>query len=233
MTIESILKGIGKNMISGAAGMVPFGDDVFEILSSLITGDKYYGIEPVASQAISDGVSSIYNLSATFRNIGESVLNDDPVDWNAVAIDADDCADSITKLFGIPYENVINVLNACVRQGSTAVKGKYVGEYISMQMTTSKQSDTAKYADLIYRAYRSGDNESYDYMLKDMVANGVDEETLMTKVYNKAKVAAYAEARRLIDDGKQAEARSAIRKLAKDFGKDYKTVWKSFQRTME
>ena len=92
--------GIGKDVLGGAAGMIPFGSDVWEALSSVIFNDRYYGYSSAAESAINDILSSISSSASAILN-GKMT----PAKWKKLAKDA-------AQTLGIPAKNIANLINA-------------------------------------------------------------------------------------------------------------------------
>ena len=168
MTVLSALKGIGKDMLGGAAAMIPFGSDVWELLSSKLFGDTYYGMDAVTVQALTDAVSSLSGLTDLLTNTVNRIAKDVAVDWNETRLKFDNYFDDISKALGIPYENVNNLFNAFYLQSAKAVQGENLGTYAAMKLTTSPSTYSADYYDLLYKAYTT-DREAYETIYADMI----------------------------------------------------------------
>lgn len=62
MTVLSVLKALGKDMAGGHLSSVPFGSDAWELLSSKLFGDQYYGMDAVTITALADTVNSLNGM---------------------------------------------------------------------------------------------------------------------------------------------------------------------------
>jgi len=91
--------GIGKDVLGGAAGMVPFGSDVWQLISSLLFKDKYYGYKSITDSAIYDALSSLYNF-ANSAGAGKLTINK-----------IKGYAKDLSQALGIPLKNVSNLIN--------------------------------------------------------------------------------------------------------------------------
>lgn len=195
MDIMSVLAGIGKDMLGGAASMVPFGSDVWEFLSSKLFGETYYGMDAVTVQAIGDAATSFGKLIDLVADTAKTLAQGEKLDWNDARLKADSYIDDMSKLLGIPYENVNNLFNALFLQSAKAIRGKYLGEYASLKWTASRTGDSGKYYDLLYKAYLD-DNAAYEEMYADMIDSGFDADKIRNAMESRMKASqgvSYAE----------------------------------------
>lgn len=184
MTLMSALAGISKDMIGGAFSNVPFGSDVWELLSSKVFGDQYYGMDAVTVAALTDAVKAVSDMTSLVFDTAKAMASDEPgTDWNEVRLKADGYIDDMSKLLGIPYENVANLFNAVFMHTAKAIKGKYLGEYATLKLTSNKESD---YFDLLYKSM-TNDRDAYEFIYADMVANGIDPKKISTNMENRMK----------------------------------------------
>ena len=176
LTTESVLKGIGKDMLGGAAGMVPFGSEAWELISSMLFGDKYYGLEAVTPSAISDlltaGQKAVTSLGQIYEDATSGDKTLDASYWNEQRLKFDSVFDAVSKVLGIPYENVLNLGKAIYRHAAKAVTGnKYEAEYAYLRLTTSTEKGSNDYLDNLYQAYRH-DPEAYQAIYSAMIDSG-------------------------------------------------------------
>lgn len=188
MTLTSALKGIGKDMISGAVSVVPFGTDVWEFLSSKLFDETYYGMDAVTVAAIADAVTSCGGLADLMAGTAKAMVKGENVDWNETRLEFDKYFDDISKTMGVPYENVVNLFNAVYLQSAKAVKGEYLGTYAAMKLTTSPADYSNDYYDLLYKAYTS-DKDAYETIYADMVSSGFDAAKIKSAMENRTKKA--------------------------------------------
>ena len=168
VSFPSATKGIGKDMLGGAVSVVPFGSDVWELLSSKLFGDSYYGMDAVTVQALTDAVTSVSGLTDLLTDTVKSMATGGEIDWKDAAYKTDNYIDDISKALGVPYENVVNLFNAIFLQSAKAVKGKYLGTYAAMKLTTNPTTYSKDYYDLLYKAY-CNDKAAYNELYADMV----------------------------------------------------------------
>lgn len=168
LTWLSFLKGLGINFAAGAAGQIPFGSEVYEGVYSLITGEKFYGMEAVSTNALNDAVSAAINAAKSVTKLIKGDLSiEDAIRSSVSAIE------DISKTFGIPVENVNKLVQMMFGAGAKAAFGKYMGEFYVMQITISTASSygKGKYYDLLYKAYVN-DRAQYSKMRAALVETG-------------------------------------------------------------
>lgn len=193
ITLGSVLGEMGKDMLGGAVSFVPFGSDVWELVSSKLFDETYYGMDAVTVQALTDAVKSISGLTELFSGVAKSLAKSEKVDWREAALAADNYFDDFSKALGIPYENVVNTFNAAYLNGAKWMKGKYLGTYAAMQLNTGYKSGTGDYYDLLWKALKAGDMDAYQTISEDLQKNieqyemtGESITSAMRSRYNKA-----------------------------------------------
>ena len=137
--------------------------------------------------------------------------------------------ESISDVTGIPLKNVLREMDTVVRTVGNAIGGVYYGEYLleKAHYNISNPDNRSKFYKHYTDALMAGDEAAADMILEDMVVNGIPYENIISKGYQVQKEAAFSEARKLIAAGKTEEAKSLIRKLAKQYDKSYTTLWKA------
>ena len=171
VSLESTLKALGKDMMGGAVAGVPFGSDAWELLSSKLFGDKYYGMDAVTITAISDTISSLSGASELIGETVQSMADGEEINWNQVRLKMDNYADDISKALGVPYENIANLINATYRQVCIRANGEYVGEYQALKLTTDPEKYSGDYYDILFKALQN-DRAAYEAIYEDMIGSG-------------------------------------------------------------
>lgn len=171
MTFVSVLTALGKDMVGGLLSGVPFGSDAWELASSKIFGDTYYGLDAVTVTAITDTLESLSGAYDLVTGAVKDITSGEEVNWNSVRLKADSYFDDISKALGIPYENIANLFNAVARQVCIKVNGKYVGTYQSLKLTVDPTKKSATYYDVLYDAYTK-DPDGYQKIYNDMISGG-------------------------------------------------------------
>lgn len=168
ITFGSVAGEVGKDMLGGVASFVPFGSDIWELVSSKLFDETYYGMDTVTVQALVDAATSISGLTDLFSGMAKSLVKGEPVDWNETRLAADNYFDDFSKALGIPYENVVNAFNAAYLNGAKWMKGKYLGTYAALQLTTGYDSGTGEYYDLLWKTLKAADMDAYHTISKDL-----------------------------------------------------------------
>lgn len=168
ITFGSVAAEVGKDMLGGVASFVPFGSDIWELVNSKLFDETYYGMDAVTVQALTDAVKSISGLTELFSGTAKSLATGEAVDWNETRLAADNYFDDFSKALGIPYENVANAFNAAYLNGAKWMKGRYLGTYAAMQLTTGYESGTGDYYDLLWKTLKAGDMDAYQTISKDL-----------------------------------------------------------------
>lgn len=170
-SLQSVASALGKDMIGGQLSTVPFGSDAWELVSSRLFGDQYYGMDAVTVTAISDTIGSLNGMGELIGSTLKSVSAGEDVNWDSARIKLDGYMDDISKAAGVPYENVVNLFNAGYRHACIAALGKYQGEYAALKLTADPEKKASSYYDLLYKAMERAP-EQYDAIYRDMAAGG-------------------------------------------------------------
>ncbi len=168
VTAASFMKALGKDMIGGAASVVPFGSDAWEVVSSLTSGDTYYGMDAVTVSAVADTVTSVVGLYNLVKDGIEAVQEGEEVSPKGIALAVDGYADKISKALGVPYENVANLYNATYRRICIASMGEYMGEYQALRATADPKKRSGDYFALLYKAMKNSP-EDYEKLRTRMI----------------------------------------------------------------
>lgn len=171
MSLQSVASALGKDMIGGQLSTVPFGSDAWELVSSRLFGDQYYGMDAVTVTAISDTIGSLNGMGELIGSTLKSVAEGEDINWNSARIKLDGYMDDISKAAGVPYENVVNLFNAGYRHACIAALGKYQGEYAALKLTADPEKKSGSYYDLLYKAMEQAP-EQYDAIYRDMADGG-------------------------------------------------------------
>lgn len=173
VTALSLAAGLGKDMIASGAGMLPFGSDVYELADSIISGSTYYGFDDVTSSAIDDLAKAMKKAETAVTDMIEAEGSGEPINWNDQRLKWDSILKAVSKVAGVPMENVENLFNAAVLQVSRRVAGEYLGTYSYLRLTTSATSSAGKgkYYDNLYAAYRN-DPKAFRELYAMMIESG-------------------------------------------------------------
>ena len=161
VTVGSFLKRFGTDVAGNIFGMIPFGSDVFSAISSKWTGDKWYGFEGVTPSALTDFVSAIGSAIDLAGTTYDAAKSGDFADIQKQALQWEKAAETGAKFFGVPAENVMNLIKAVYSNITKTTCGKYYGEYLSMLATTPIENNKGKYYDLLYAAEKNGKMDQF------------------------------------------------------------------------
>lgn len=186
MIITSVLPAIAKDMAGGSVSGIPFGTDAWELISSKIFGDKYYGMDAVTVTAISDTLKALSSLSEQTVRIAENVASGKDTNWNAERLKFDAAFDDISKAMGIPYENVINLFKATYLHSTKATQGEYLGTYAYLKLTTDPEKYPGDYYDNLYKAF-TNNKADYQTLYAEMIQDGFTPEKIKTNMEKRMK----------------------------------------------
>lgn len=185
VTFESVMAGILKDMAGGAVSMIPGGSDVYNFASSIVTGDKFYGVDSVTISAVNDLLDATIKMAVYAKDMVEDARSGDGVDIGKYGRKMVKPAEQIAQGFGVPASNVMKMFDAAFHWATTAYGGKYLGEYEYLSLTTSK-SEPSKYYNLLFSAKQNSE-EDYKALLDLMEEDGFDMEKVETKMKDMTK----------------------------------------------
>lgn len=138
-------------------------------------------------------------------------------------------ASCIAEIFGIPVRNALRDLDAIVGSTANLFGGLGYADYWleKRRYDISNSDNRSKFYKHYTGALLAGKEDAANLMLMDMVANGIPYDNIIARGYQAEKPVAFAEAQKLIDAGKDTEAREVIRQLAKKYDKKFSTLWKA------
>lgn len=168
LTLRSFMSAFGKDMLGGLLSSFAGGSEVWAVLDKWVFGDTYYGIEATTVTALSDAIEGFNDLGDLIGESAESIAKGEEVDLNAARLKIDGMIDKISKLFGVPYENVLNLGKIIILHSVRGALGKYRGEYAYLLLTTDPHKYSSDYYDILFRAMQEN-KEDYTSMYADMV----------------------------------------------------------------
>ena len=172
-------KQLGKDFLSSEFGMLPFGTDLYDIISSLAFDQKYYGMSNVTTDSLAGVAESAYNVAKTMTDALSSLLDGDDKtapDPEKMARTLFSCAQDVSKAFGIPLDNVVNLMSAAYSNIAAGINGEYVTAYEMLRMTKGMSSSANKSAayDILYKAKQNNPTQ-YNELRKMMIDDGFKE----------------------------------------------------------
>lgn len=199
MTLESVLSAIGKDMAGGLLSGIPFGSDAWEVASSQLFGDTYYGMEATTVQAVSDTIEAATEFPAVLQDIIDRTKAGEPINWAAHRDTIIRTAETVSKSVGIPVENVLNLFRACMTHITKKAEGDVLGQYDYLKLTADPVKNKGDYYALLYKALENGDTGTYSRMAEELITqtaglgddaiDGQQIESAMASRYKKALAA--------------------------------------------
>ena len=156
------MRGVGLNMVSSFAGMLPFGttiaewgENTIDQVSTALGGEaifdqKFYGMDAGSSlEGINDILSGATSTIVDFIQIGKGLFNaseaDEPIDWEKYIRDLTGNGTDMAQYFGVPVDNIMKSIKGVISSGLRISQGKYVGQYYTVRMDRDITSATKKY----------------------------------------------------------------------------------------
>lgn len=154
LTGESVSKQLLLNWLESLASNVVAGSEIFSLLSTAFTHERYYGVSLNGISAITDTASDVQKLlDKTLSGNGEASRK------AALSL-----AQDLSQILGIPTRNAIKIVDAVKYHYEDAKNGQ-LGSF-EAGVERSKSTN----AKLLYRALETGDTQRVTY-LKGQYAN--------------------------------------------------------------
>ena len=111
----ALAESFGSEFLRNMAGTLPFGDQIYSLIASMMSDEKWYGVE-------APNISMINDLGEDALGMAKAVFggNDAAIRRNAKALAMD-----AAKFFGIPAENIEKYVLGIAGQVAPAVKESY------------------------------------------------------------------------------------------------------------
>ena len=166
---ETMLKNIGKDSLSSLFGMVPFGSEAYSMLSSMAFGDTYYGFESVTDSALGDLGNAI---KTAWDAIGDVIESDESFDITAYKKKIRTVSFAVSKVLGIPAENIYNICTAIYKRGRDLTENPYMADYYALAWDLDPSANKSEFTKLLYRVYKAEDTDAYDTIRQMMIDSG-------------------------------------------------------------
>lgn len=166
LTDESVIKELLNQFGSTIAGMMLFGQEVYDFVSAKLLKRPYY--EPSLS-----GISNIYNTLEDLSKAIDEVVKED-INKDAALKRIEKLIYDISTLFGQPVQNVSKAVKGIIYQVQDFKNG------IPFSMEAGVKRSYAQKRDILYGAILDGDAEKahrfYSDMVESKIAEGSTEE---------------------------------------------------------
>ncbi len=133
VTASSVALAATNEMLGSMAGLVTFGDYIYEVVAAQVFNERYYGISDM-------GLETASELLSTFANADFS----DGKTWKKLFF-------NFTDVFGIPADNVRKMVEAI----GGHIKDIENGEFL--KLNSASESTVSQYYSRLYKALRAGD----------------------------------------------------------------------------
>ncbi|MCQ2439777.1 MAG: hypothetical protein MJ074_08450 [Oscillospiraceae bacterium] len=197
LTLLNWLKGMGLNLASNFAGMLPFGGEALEagelltdnILKKLdadpiFGSNSYYGeIGISAIDSINDASGDIMSLVESVAEVSKTLADGGTVDWENVCRSLYRSAEGIAQFAGIPAANVRKDLEAIAVNVFEPVFGDLAG-YYALRVSTDPSKKSAYY-DYLYSI--RNDTKTYNKVKDMMLEEGYTQKNIDAAMKNRAK----------------------------------------------
>jgi len=175
-SFDVMAQNMGKDIGSGIFGMLPFGSDVWSLISSLAFGDTYYGFESVTDSALGDMGSAI---KTAWDAASDILTSGEPFDFTKYKKKLKTVASAVSKMFGIPFDNIYNTITAMYKRGRDVFDDPYDADLYALAWDLDPAANQKAFAEVGYRAYQNGDKEKYNEICNTLVDEfGFDPEKL-------------------------------------------------------
>lgn len=167
VTAAGVARGMAKDAASSLAGMTALGGELFDFVSSVVAGERYYGISDTGVSAVSD----LLEQAATFAQDKEKTFDD----WWKLAI-------KMSVPMGIPLNNATGYYKAA-KMWYTDLHNGTLGQF-----TTGDPSKTQLYERLILAAEQDDQEKaaaSLAYLMQ--LADGETDEEIQSEVLSGVK----------------------------------------------
>ncbi len=167
-TFGSVMLGMGKDVFSSYASIVPLGDTVAEMINSLVWDDEFYGVSSISNSAFLNLIDAIFDVGDTIKSMVEE-SKEGGIDWNDRRFDLENITVAFSKTFGVPTDSVQKLVGATFRVGAKVATGSRIkGDYIYLKLSTSPKDYSSDYYNLLFEAYKKKDG-SYEDIVADML----------------------------------------------------------------
>ncbi|MBO5036546.1 MAG: hypothetical protein J6D42_05650 [Clostridia bacterium] len=181
MTVGSVLKGLGIDILSDTFGSVVLGQELFDAMYSLTTHDLYYGTSNVFFGSVEKLLNSIQKVSSHADK-----LVDGEGSAESLFRSVENMGICVAELCKIPAGNIKNIFYGMVSNTAKAVG--YDAQYAVLKARYGLGSKSRFY-DLLYDAFKN-DQSEYKSLKRIMLRDGFELTKInseMKKRKNKAK----------------------------------------------
>lgn len=169
VTPGGVIKGMSKEVLSSLAGTIALGGQVYDLVMSVVSGDKYYGMSDSALTTITELVENSQKVIANALDADKDIT---PTQiWNM--------ANSWCQALGIPASNakkLYNMIDMYIRDIRNGTFGQYTSSYTSKDQYRARVAKgviagkTGKADDALAMLFAQSTKDNDEDIQKDIAA---------------------------------------------------------------
>ena len=169
VTPGGVIKGMGKEVLSSLAGTIALGGQVYDLVMSVVSGDKYYGMSDSALATVTELVENSQKVIANALDADKDIT---PTQiWNM--------ANSWCQALGIPAANarkLYNMLDMYIRDTRDGKFGQYTSQYTSKDQYRARVTqgviagETGKADDALAMLFAQSSKDNDEDIQKEIAA---------------------------------------------------------------
>lgn len=169
VTPGGVIKGMSKEVLSSLAGTIALGGQVYDLVMSVVSGDKYYGMSDSALTTITELVENSQKVIANALDADKEITSNQI--WNM--------ANSWCQALGIPASNakkLYNMIDMYIRDIRNGTFGQYTSSYTSKDQYRARVAQgviagkTGKADDALAMLFAQSTKDNDEDIQKDIAA---------------------------------------------------------------
>lgn len=169
VTPGGVIKGMSKEVLSSLAGTIALGGQVYDLVMSVVSGDKYYGMSDSALTTITELVENSQKVIANALDTDKEITPNQI--WNM--------ANSWCQALGIPASNakkLYNMIDMYIRDIRNGTFGQYTSSYTSKDQYRARVAQgviagkTGKADDALAMLFAQSAKDNDEDIQKDIAA---------------------------------------------------------------
>lgn len=169
VTLGGVIKGMSKEVLSSLSGTIALGGQVYDLVMSVVSGDKYYGMSDSALATITELVENSQKVIANALDADKEITSTQI--WNM--------ANSWCQALGIPASNakkIYNMLDMYIRDIRDGKFGQYTSKYTSKDQYRARVAqgviagETGKADDALAMLFAQSTKDNDEDIQKDIAA---------------------------------------------------------------
>lgn len=105
-SMSKLAEALVTSIIKDAAGMIQYGNEISDFVYSMLTGEKYYGIDVATASLISDAFDGILTITDNAKDIVAVLRGEKQFDINQLLMPTLKSTEKVAAVFGIPMANI-------------------------------------------------------------------------------------------------------------------------------